>query len=387
MPTGYKPSVFLSSTCFDLIQVREDIRKIIESFGMDPVVSELSSFPSLPNTDTIKTCIQNVRNRCDIFILIIGSRYGFTPENNKSVTNLEYLEAKRKGVPIYAFINSSVMNALPIWRNNPNGNFSSHVENTKVFEFAEEVSHYKSNWAYKFETAEDIKSVLMNQIPFLFMDALECRRKLTKSEADISDSKYPICAINLIIEKPKGWRHLLFAELCKHYIDSLKSKRLDLKYGISFNNTLLFEHPKEAINWIDKQCRELRKLVGILSTLLNGAASASLETEDPTDDHERIQHLSQRLIDVYEHLLNWKISFSTIETQKEFSRLIEITSSFADDPIQKIEEFVSEIHSSLHSASSETGEINRDFTLTLNAPNLTEYEREFERLTAIYFPE
>lgn len=51
---GYKPSVFVSSTCYDLKQVRVDLKNFIsEQLGYDAVLSEFDSFP----IDQIKTLL------------------------------------------------------------------------------------------------------------------------------------------------------------------------------------------------------------------------------------------------------------------------------------------------------------------------------------------
>jgi len=49
-----KPCVFVSSTCYDLKQVRADIRQFIEDRGMEPLLSEFSTFPVNPNAGAWK---------------------------------------------------------------------------------------------------------------------------------------------------------------------------------------------------------------------------------------------------------------------------------------------------------------------------------------------
>jgi hypothetical protein len=39
--------------------------------------------------------------KADIFILIVVKRYGHQTGDGKSITSLEYLEAKKKGIPVY----------------------------------------------------------------------------------------------------------------------------------------------------------------------------------------------------------------------------------------------------------------------------------------------
>lgn len=391
MPVGYKPTVFVSSTCFDLGQVRADIRELIQTFGLEPVLSEYDSFPVSPDMDTISNCLMNVREKADIFILIVGARYGFQTENGKSITNLEYLEAKKKGIPIYVFVNSSIMNILPIWKNNPSADFSSHVENQKVLEFVENVSHFKSNWVYKFDTAQDIKSALLQQIPYLFMDSLESRRKLKGNDLKLPENKYPAIAAKLVIEKPDVWEYLLFAELCKSYIDDLKYKKFDLEYGISFNDVVSIEKPSDVFSWISSHNSEMLKLIRITTTLINSAATKSLGEPGVEGDYQKIQHVSQRLIEVYEQIINWKLSFTTLEVDEEFEPILTVLSGFADDSLFKIEEFVHRLYTEIPVAIQAIGtsdeRVTLDFTFVLESPDVDSFDKELDRLGKLYIQE
>src|SRR5437879_720167 len=109
MPKGYPPSIFVSSTCFDLKQVRADLHRFITEFGYEPLLSEHPEFPISPQDSTVDNCVNAVRDRADLFILIVGARYGTPTDQGKSVTNLEYLAAKAKGVPIYAFVSKTIL--------------------------------------------------------------------------------------------------------------------------------------------------------------------------------------------------------------------------------------------------------------------------------------
>ena len=84
-----KPSIFVSSTCYDLKQIRQDIREFIETdLGYEAILSEYDSFPIDPDKDTINNCLRVVEQRADIMVLIVGSRYGYiTDHGEKSITN------------------------------------------------------------------------------------------------------------------------------------------------------------------------------------------------------------------------------------------------------------------------------------------------------------
>src|ERR1700674_385257 len=112
------PHLFVSSTCYDLRQVRADISDFARSFGLEPVLSEYESFPVDPSLDTIENCMQAVEQKADLFVLIVGTRYGHVAMNGKSVTNMEYTKARARGIPVYVFIHRSIIDMLPIWKAN-----------------------------------------------------------------------------------------------------------------------------------------------------------------------------------------------------------------------------------------------------------------------------
>ena len=71
-----KTVVFISSTCYDLSQVRKDLEDGIREMGHEPMLSETKEFPVVPSLTSAENCINAVRNYADIFVLIIGNRYG-----------------------------------------------------------------------------------------------------------------------------------------------------------------------------------------------------------------------------------------------------------------------------------------------------------------------
>src|SRR5947207_2995759 len=94
------PAVFLSSTYFDLRQVRADVASFVEtSLGYRLLASEFPSFPVDAALDTIENCRKRVEHDADILVLIIGARYGQVPDGgSQSVTNIEYSVARAKRI-------------------------------------------------------------------------------------------------------------------------------------------------------------------------------------------------------------------------------------------------------------------------------------------------
>ena len=65
-----QPTIFISSTCYDLRQVREDLKEFFENnYGFDTMLSEFDSFPIDPCIGTFENCLNNVDKYADIFCL------------------------------------------------------------------------------------------------------------------------------------------------------------------------------------------------------------------------------------------------------------------------------------------------------------------------------
>jgi len=71
------PCVMVSSTFYDLRQVRTDLENFLSrDLGYHPLLSEFASFPVDPDKTTVENCRRRVEKNADILVLVIGGRYG-----------------------------------------------------------------------------------------------------------------------------------------------------------------------------------------------------------------------------------------------------------------------------------------------------------------------
>src|ERR1017187_859547 len=236
MPKGYAPSVFVSSTCFDLNQVRADLRRFLIDMGFDPVLSETPAFPVSPQISPVENCLRAVKERADIFVLIIGARYGSQNESGKSITNLEYLEAKAKGLPVYVFVLKQILNTLPIWRQNKQANYSSVVDTPKLFEFVEQLHESNDHWIFPFEEVLHITQTLRAQFAYLFMDGLVLREKVKNLKLSPALTGLSGKSLKLLFERPLAWEYQLFGSVLTDEMNLDQELKWDLKYGLQINN-------------------------------------------------------------------------------------------------------------------------------------------------------
>lgn len=96
-----RKNVFISSTYLDLVEERKAIWELLQMFNVNIIGME--KFGARP-IDSLTTCLEEVSNS-DLFICILGIRYGSVDENTgKSFTKLEYEKAKELNKTILVYI-------------------------------------------------------------------------------------------------------------------------------------------------------------------------------------------------------------------------------------------------------------------------------------------
>lgn len=98
-----QPKIFISSTVLDLTNERTAAYNAVNKVGGFPVMSEKTM--EAQSTDSLTACLSKVMES-DIYVLILGSRYGWQPEGKESITELEYQTARSKNIPVLV-INTS----------------------------------------------------------------------------------------------------------------------------------------------------------------------------------------------------------------------------------------------------------------------------------------
>lgn len=179
------PRVFISSTCYDLKYIRQNLNYFIRTLGYEPVLSEEGSVFYDPVKHTHDACISEVPN-CQLFVLIIGGRYGGSFKGgDKSITNAEYQEASRHKIPIFSLVEQDVYSEHHVYTKNKNNKKIDKedihypaVDNTRIFDFIDEVRKSSFNNAmFPFKDFSDIESYLKKQWAALMFSFLASRNE------------------------------------------------------------------------------------------------------------------------------------------------------------------------------------------------------------------
>lgn len=374
-----KLTLFVSSTCYDLAQVRENISQFCDNFGIRALVSEQGSFPVDPSISTIENCLKVVRERADIFLLVVGGRYGSLNEIGMSVTNLEYIEAQSTRIPKYVFVKRDVLALLPVWQSNPKADFSSVADTPKLFEFISSLRNSGEVWVFPFDSASDLIGTLRTQLSHLFLDSLKWRNKLQPLE--LLSSRLDSISLRHFAEKTSGWEYLCLAGLLKDRVLKLRSKKLDLELGISLGSSIKLDDDEEVFDWIAKKMSHASTLVGTINPLFSKGVLAAVGAPGEPGDIERIEHFANRVAELQSLLIDWSLEFFRVDAPERFSHALDLARKMAGEAIEQIETYSLAMYDQINFKlkNHEPGDV-LDLTLTLTAPDGDELIEELERL-------
>jgi hypothetical protein len=222
-----KPRIFISSTFYDLRQIRADLNRFIKELGYEPILNEQGNIPYGKDEKLEEYCYKEIEF-CDILISIIGGRYGAQSQNSdNSITQMEIKTALKMGKPVFFFIEKNVRAEYNTYLSNKDNDTVKYhyVDNKKVYEFLEFIDSLpRNNPTQPFETSEDIIIFLKEQWAGLFQRFLQEQSRLSE--------------INVLqgIERTADTLNKLISFLTKEKQDS----------NVAINDILLSNHPAMA---------------------------------------------------------------------------------------------------------------------------------------------
>lgn len=232
-----KPRVFISSTFYDLRQIRVDIDQFIKGLGYDSIRNEEGSIPYGKEDRLEEYCVQEIKHS-DILISIIGGRFGSESMDETSIekylqrgsiSQRELRTALENQKQVYIFIDKNVSAEYQTYllnKDNSNVNYK-YVDDIRIYNFIEEIKKLGNNNNIKeFETSDDITSYLREQFAGLFQRFMDTQRRVKE--------------VNLIGELERTSKNL---NQLVEYLSNLQKG-----HETEINQILMINHP--LVNWL-----------------------------------------------------------------------------------------------------------------------------------------
>lgn len=333
-----KVNIFISSTCYDLSQIRKDLCEFLIGLGHNPILSEQNGFPIDPRLDNWENCINAVKKYADVFVLIIGSKYGNVRDTGMSITNIEYLTAIQKGIPIYTFALKEMTTLLPLWERNPTADFSHVVDNNKVFEFLADVRKKSGLWNFEFETAQDIMETLRKQLSILFQNTLELRKKIVSSPYEDLYSRISSKALNIIMQKKEGYDAMFFMQVMNDGIKEYSDLKNDYNYSIILKPINERRNFYDLMDWLEDKINQMESYITSLRRLSKTFPKFYKENDDDSDLYG-LYYVASTYAEFYAIFLKWGIAIKGMIVPNECKKLMEVLAEMPSSIIKEMEKY------------------------------------------------
>jgi hypothetical protein len=235
--------VFISSTFYDLKQVRADLEQFVRELGYEPVLNERGSIPYGSEEALEQYAYQEVEI-ADILVAIVGGRFGTSSSHAPySISQIELKTAIETGKQVYVFVDRSVMAEFSTYKNNKSldGLKYQAVDDPKVYEFIEEIEALpRNNPIATFETARDITEYLREQWAGLFQRFLQ-EQVLRKEVRVLEDMKNTAKTLDQLVkflteERRNQDEAIQEILLSNHPIFKRLAELTDTPYRVFFTN-------------------------------------------------------------------------------------------------------------------------------------------------------
>ena len=383
-----KPTVMVSSTCYDLTQIRQDLDGFITNeMGYEPLLSERSSFPIDPDLDTIENCRRRVEEQADVLVLVVGTRYGsIDDDTDKSITNLEYLTAKAKSLPIYTFVDRRILHTLPLWQSSPDADYSAVVDTPRLFEFVDEIRNVDRAWVFPFDTAQDIIATLRIQFAYFVHELMKLNTKLKGNPLGPHLHELGPRSLRLALEKPPHWEYLLLFHAWQEHVDGLSRELNDYRarFAVGTSENVV---PEEAADWLQTRTHELQNLVNGINHLMRTELPRAVGQPGEPGDMERIVWAARKFGEVLKATLDWSHRVRRARVHMPYEEPARILSGFTDDLVDELSGFparnltkIDEVRAAAPTDSPRTIVM----TLTLELSHYERFEAALEEASARY---
>lgn len=252
-----RPRVFISSTFYDLRQVREDIERFIKGLGYEPVRHETGRIPYSKDA-TLESSAYREIDLCDIVVTLVGGRFGADSRDQPgySITQSEIRRALERGIAVFIFVERSVLAEYSTYQLNKDSKDIKYrfVDDVRVYEFLEFLHALpKNNPIASFEIVTDITNYLTEQWAGLFQRFLQQQQRASElgvlEEMNAVATTLRELVTFLTKEKQSGDAAIKTILLANHPAFRRLATLTRTPYRVFFSNRTEMEKWLKARNW------------------------------------------------------------------------------------------------------------------------------------------
>jgi hypothetical protein len=258
-----RPRVFISSTFYDLRQVRGELERFIRDMGYEPVLNERGHISYGSAEALEKYCYKEIE-KTNILVSIIGNKFGSQSRDNErySISNMELRTAISQGKQVYVFVDNGVLSEYRTYLKNKDRDIVyHHVDDVRIYNFLEEVHALPfNNQIHGFDSIPKVFSYLKEQWAGLFESYLQNQAQekifqLTDTIKSTADTLKDLVELlrneQTALQTSMGVRETALDAIIiqNHPIFSRLKKLTNTSYRVFFTNLSEMKTWLKARNW------------------------------------------------------------------------------------------------------------------------------------------
>ena len=252
-----KPRVFISSTFYDLKQIRAALEQMIRDIGYESVRHKTGDIP-YSKKDALETPAYREVELCDIMVSVIGGRFGTESKDTpgSSISQKELKRALDRGVQVFIFVDRNVLAEYRTYLANKGvaGITFQAVDDPRVYQFLEQIYALPNNNPITgFETSSDVVTFLKAQWAGLFQQFLREQERTVEVDLVKEMSKTAQTLrdlVDFLSKDNKGKDETIRTILLiNHPAFHRFAELTDTKYRVFFTNYKEFQAWMKANSW------------------------------------------------------------------------------------------------------------------------------------------
>ena len=232
------------------------------------------------------------------------------------------------------------------------------------------------------------------------VDLLECKLKAAcsdnekreqQSRSDLGSSLLSLdlskTALGIITDKHDGWECALFLDVLQLELESARSLKLELQWGIVTGKARQFEI-YTFFKWVAAQFDLMARQVGAFEKLVAEGVNVALGRQEDEGDPTEICLVARKIGALYKWAAEWGVEFRSVSVDTEFAHLLELYANSAQTLMNSVEELYGGLKSGFDywcSLDLEDRAAHKSrVEITLEPPNTGEIATEVKRLQKLY---
>ncbi|MFJ6537458.1 hypothetical protein ACIQH5_14665 [Paenarthrobacter sp. NPDC091711] len=193
--------------------------------------------------------------------------------------------------------------------------------------------------------------------------------------------------LELLATRPPVWEYLLFAAFLYEGLQRTEPKWRDYSLGIA-----PYVGPQIDLEELPNKISDLMSRAGAIVSNLEKlfapvAQEAAFGAPGEPGDPDFIEHIANRVVDMYEGLLDWAAEVRSLRVAEQTRDLLEIAASFVKQPIEdtrgRVKDFIAQLETAMDrvaKADEEPIELSLPLILTVDPEIPKALEAELRRI-------